>query len=188
MYVITDLVISKMYPVLVAGGGITAVLWDFKRTIWNKIKPGGRVNRLSTRDVPTPSPIPNQSGFASAPAEAPAPTTPLEVYQLPDLRHEEDAIQVLRANSSASIQNKDVLERKPSSVVQPNHSELRQRNVPVDQPSNDPTTVDQEEAIHTLPIKVATLVFCVFVSLVVTFVVLKSTLNNPSRALSFFTK
>jgi hypothetical protein len=48
--------------------------------------------------------------------------------------------------------------------------------------------VQVNEEIHTLPAKTAAAIFVLFVTLVVTFVVLKTTLSEPSREMSLFTK
>ena len=237
-----------MYPVLVGGGGITTLVWDFRSVILRKLHLDRTLTlkRSRRRDSPSASHSPASGPQAGRDRDQSPEQEPevdrIERIELPELGSEaEDAIRPVISNRTVEVPGERDLEQPEPAKYRDYHSPrdgkydmamdisplpfkgtggdtgvdvdverqaqalgqgVRQRQTQRRQEKQGeafPTTTDLQqdqqpaevqvnEEIHTLPAKTAAAIFVLFVTLVVTFVVLKTTLSQPNRELSLFTK
>lgn len=199
-----------MYPVLVGGGGLTTVLWDFRHVILSKLRLTSSSRRLrranknnTNSDVDGAVPIDSRRSSETPEQEVDR----IERIELPELGSgAEDTIRPVVVDAPGVEQPEQVKYRDgkydhasgpavlPTVDLDVERQSLRQRQTRDSKQHDFPQTVELEESvevvehIQTLPAKTAAAIFVLFVALVVTFVVLKSTLSAPSRGLSLFTK
>ena len=180
-----------MYPVLVGGGGIATVLWDFRSIILKKLNPARRRGNNINDSLPI------SSRRSSSPEQE---VDRIERIELPELGSgAEDTIRPVLTTELEQPEPVKHKDGKYSPALLPmkdvERQGVRQRQTGDKQREAFPTTADLQdkpvevkEQIHTLNVKTAAAIFVLFVALVITFVVLKSTLTSPGRALSLFTK
>jgi hypothetical protein len=216
-----------MYPVLVVGGGLTTVAWDFRSIILRQLGLSSMTAmtnavRRDRRSDGNNDDLPVACSRGSSPNQGREQEVDrIERIELPELGSgAEDAIRPV------VVQDEGVKLEQPEPVKyrdrdrdrdrdgkyglevdverqgQVKGQGVRQRQTharqekktgtfPSTQDLTNPEEVAQvmvKEEIHTLPAKTAATIFVLFVTLVVTFVVLKSTLRSPSREMSLFTK
>ncbi|KAG7530443.1 hypothetical protein FFLO_05042 [Filobasidium floriforme] len=237
-----------MYPVLVGGGGITTLIWDFRSVILRKLHLDRtlklKLKRSRRRgDSPSASHPPASRPQAGRDRDLSPEQEPevdrIERIELPELGSgAEDTIMPVVSRLEVP-HGKDLEQPEPAKYrdyhspgdgkydmpmeilplpfkgtggdtgvdvdverqAQARGQGVRQRQTQKRQEKQDgafPTTADLQqdqqpaevqvnEEIHTLPAKTAAAIFVLFVTLVVTFVVLKTTLSQPSREMSLFT-
>jgi hypothetical protein len=238
--------VIQMYPVLVGGGGITTLVWDFRSVILRKLHLDRtlKLKRSRRRDSPSASHSPASGPQAGRDRDQSPEQEPevdrIERIELPELGSgAEDTIRPVV--SRVEVPHGTGLEQPEPAKYRDYHSPrdgkydmsmdisplpfkgtggdtgvdvdverqaqalgqgVRQRQTQRRQEKQGgtfPTTADLQqdqqpaevqvnEEIHTLPARTAAAIFVLFVTLVVTFVVLKSTLREPSREMSLFTK
>jgi hypothetical protein len=238
-----------MYPVLVGGGGMTTLIWDFRSVIFRKLhldRTLRKLKRSRRRDSPSASHSSASGPRAGRDRDQSPEQEPevdrIERIELPELGSgAEDAIRPVVSRVEAPHEGLQGVEQPEPAKYRDYHSPrdgkydmsmdisplpfkgtggdtgvdvdverqaqalgqgVRQRQTQrrrekqggafptTTDPQQDqqPAEVQVNEEIHTLPAKTAAAIFVLFVTLVVTFVVLKSTLSEPSREMSLFTK
>jgi hypothetical protein len=193
-----------MYPVLVVGGGTCTVLWDNLHVILARPRKllDKRRRRTQGNDIPLTTTTSISPSTTATPVRDVSPEQEVdrvERIELPVLgsgAEDQDIIRPVGPEPPRPVYMG--MDSKPN--VQPEledgKNEMRQRQVVKERTEPIPTTAtleasdaeQMEEEIHTLPAKTAAAIFVLFVTLVVTFVVLKTTLTNPGRELGLFTK
>lgn len=193
-----------MYPVLVVGGGICTVLWDNQKTILARPRKmlDKRRRRRSANDIPLTTTTSRTQSATETPGRDVSPEQEVdrvERIELPVLgsgAEDQDVIRPVAPEAPRPAYMGMDSKQSVQPELEDGKNEIRQRQVTKERIEPIPTTAtleasdaeQLEEEIHTLPTKAAAALFVLFVTLVVTFVVLKSTLSNPSRELGLFTK
>ena len=193
----------QMYPVLVVGGGTCTVLWDNQKTILARPrKMLDKRRRRKSNDIPLTTTTYRTQSATETPGRDVSPEQEVdrvERTELPVLgsgAEDQDVIRPVAPEAPQPVYMGTDSKRSVQPELEDGKNEIRQRQVTKEQAEPIPTTAtleasdaeQLEEEIHTLPTKTAAALFVLFATLVITFVVLKSTLNNPSRELGLFTK
>ena len=194
----------QMYPVLVVGGGICTVLWDNQKTILARPRKmlDKRRRHRSANDIPLTTTTSRTQSATETHGRDVSPEQEVdrvERIELPVLgsgAEDQDVIRPVTPEAPRPVYMGMDSKRSVQPELEDGKNEIRQRQVTKERIEPIPTTAtleasdaeQLEEEIHTLPTKAAAALFVLFVTLVVTFVVLKSTLSNPSRELGLFTK
>ncbi|BGP11054.1 hypothetical protein JCM10049v2_006953 [Rhodotorula toruloides] len=171
-----------MYPVLVFAGGFVTLLFDFRRQI---------LGRLPT--ALNPYAIRARRKAAAAPPEPPQdPNYDVELESLGEQRRSSTA----EDGAQRATEDDDKPRGAEDQAADTVRATLRQRNGPSVQPQPSATpassVVDAPSTERSTPImvlnrKIAFALGAGFIVYLVTIIVVRSQLNNPPRALDFFT-
>ncbi|BGP27335.1 chromate transmembrane transporter [Rhodotorula toruloides] len=172
-----------MYPVLVFSGGLITLLFDFRRQILGRLPDMLNPYAIQAR----------RQTAASEPEPVQDPNYDIELESLGEQRRSSTGRDGVQTTTTWEDDKPRGAEDQAADTV---HATLRQRNGPSVQPQPAPTpastvvetpTSERSTPMMVLNRKIAFALGAGFIVYLVSIIVVRSQLNNPPRALDFFT-
>ncbi len=173
-----------MYPILVFGGGLVTLLYDFRHTIAKATI--GKVTRRSARAASNDAVVddPAQSSHSDDIELEPVRSQARTSLEADTDKHQSGAdVQELAFQNGAATASASSIRQRNASTVERTHSASAHQSAS----ASDAPLTDRRTPIMVLNRTIALALGAAFIVLIVAVVVTRSQLTSPPRALDFFT-